>query len=248
MVAVPFLSPPTAALELPPAEKARLRARWAAWWEPLRDEIREAPPAEDSVEERAVLVRFVSGAGQTLGEFASIIEPVLRSAFDKLLQDLVTAEDAQAATERRLGLKFLSRAVQVLDAFFEMFRAFGRDQPALFSNLPTSSEQVAGVLTPALISILRLELAVFVAFDLAQEGTPTEFVAWARRSLDASNHAAPYLSSFFRAAAPSSDSRSDPLSADVSLPSVAFDRLLELVESPPAPSSRLRGLIRGQGS
>lgn len=248
MVVSPIL-PLTENLDVAPEVKERMRAEWAAWWLPLREQVRGELPSEDSLEERRALHRFVTGISNTMSEFGPLILPHLRRGFDRLLRDLVAAEDEKAKTDRRLGLRFLSRAVQVLDTFFEAFRAFA---PGLLANgLPKvaeSEEEFARTLDPASIALLRLELAVFVAFDLVNEGTPGEFVEWASRAQNASNHASPYVAVFFRAKNHVGDADADHLSADLVLSSTGFDRLVELGENPPAPSTRLRRLVRGRDS
>lgn len=249
MVGAPILIP-TDSLVLPDAKKAEVRAHWASWWRPLRDEVRRQPPAEGSPAEIAAMRRLLDGLSSTFSEFGSVIMPLLRSSFDRLLQDLVAAEDAKAPTEKRLGLKFLSRAVQVLDTFFESFRAFGPELDSnAFSYAPQTDEEFGRAFDNASLALLRLELAVFIAFDLAEEesGASTEeFVEWARRAQNASNHAQPYVAVI--ASQRLAGSAVDPLSADLVLSNAGFEQIAKSVEQPRPPSDRLRGLLRGRDS
>lgn len=248
MVAAPILIPSPANLALDPAVKEQVRAYWAHWWLPFRDQVRREVPEEDSLAERATLIRFVGGLAATMSKFGPDIVPALRGGFDTLLQDLVCAEDAGAPTERRLGIRFLSRAVQVLDAFFEVFRAFGPQIADSLSSLQPDDD-LAHTLDPASIAMLRLELAVFVSFDLveAESAAAGEFVEWARRAQNAANRASPYVALIANQRNYVGEDP-DHLSANVSLSAAAFDRVVELGETPPMPSTRLRGLLRGRNN
>jgi hypothetical protein len=59
-MALPALFIPTSldASGLSPEAAERLRASWAGWWEPFREELRASPPAENSAEERQAVARL----------------------------------------------------------------------------------------------------------------------------------------------------------------------------------------------
>jgi hypothetical protein len=243
-IAAPILPPAPDELDLPEEVREELRASWTSWWTTLRDEVRAHPPDHDTQIERLVLARFLRGLLSLTQRYGSFLRPLLRAGFSRAFENLIEQEEAQAAPIRRLGLKLLGRAVEVLGELFEATLAFA--PPALVFDvveqpLPDTDEAIAHYLDEPGAALLRLELSVFVAFDLAQEASLEEFAVWARRANMAAQRAAPImamLSSYSSAWAPID------MSADVVLAPPAFDRVVELVENPPAPSTKLRELLR----
>jgi hypothetical protein len=243
-VAAPILPPAPAELDLPRDVQIALRAKWAGWWEPLREELRAAPPAFDSPDERMALARFARGLVSITAEFGDVLRPLLvREGFARVFEDLVRAEELQAPPIRRLALKFVERAVDVLGELFEAATAFAPPSlpvEALSQLLLATDEALAPLLDAPSVALLRLELYTFVAFDLVRDESVEEFATWARRARVAAQAAAPYVARFAAIArvAPSGDP-----SPDVTLTDSEFTRLAAILENPPAPSERLRRLV-----
>jgi hypothetical protein len=243
MVVAPILPPAPGELNLPEEVRDELRACWAAWWGPLREELRAAPPIHDAPEERVVLARFLRGLVTFTERYGSALRPLLRAGFWRVFEDLVAEEETQAPTIRRLGLKLLGHAVEVLGEFYEAAIAFAPSSLLVDSVegiLPDADDTVARSLDQPSMALLRLELSAFVAFDLASEGPIEEFAAWARVAHTAARRAAPFvamLSAYSRVQTPID------VSADIVLPPTAFDRVVQLLENPPTPSGRLRSLL-----
>jgi hypothetical protein len=242
-VAAPILPPEPGELGLPEEVRQALRAQWAAWWEPLRAELRARPPTQDSFEERMALARFARGLVPLIETYGAALRPLLREGFARAFEELVAEEEKQTPTIRRLGLKHIARAVEVLGELYEAALAFAPPRLPVEDAaqlLPDADEAVARLLDPPSVALLRLELYAFIAFDLVREDPLEEFVAWARKAHTAARCAAPFvtmLAAYSRAA-------SGELSPDVVLPAAAFDHVVDLVENPPAPSARLRQLLR----
>jgi uncharacterized protein (DUF1778 family) len=243
VVAALILPPSPACLDLPAGVREGVLASWAAWWEPLRDKLRKEPPTEDSAEERAALVRFVTGTNSILRQLGPAVLPLLQSGIDQALIELLNREDASAPTERRLGLRFLERAVETLGEFLDTVRRVAPESLVVEAEEATevSDEESQRELDPASVTLVRLELAVFMAFDLVAGSDTREFVVWARAAKTAAGRAAPYVTQLAteRALAVAEDA-----SPDLVLSTQAFNRVVELLENPPAPSARLCELVR----
>ena len=241
-VAAPILPPAPGELDLPEELREGLRAKWAAWWEPLRAELRARPPTQDSREERLALARFARGLVALNETYGSTLRPLLREGFARVFEELVTEEEKQTPTIRRLGLRHVGRAIEVLGEFYEAAIAFappGLPVEAVTQLLPDTDEAVARLLDAPSVALLRLELYAFVAFDLVREDPLEEFVAWARKAHTAARCAAPFVASL----SAYSRATSAEVSAEIALPGAAFDRVVDLIENPPAPSERLRKLL-----
>lgn len=178
--------------------------------------------------------------------YGNALAPILlREGFARVFEELVREEEAQTPTLRRLGLKFVERAVDVLGELFEAAAAFAA--PSLPTGdtggmLPTKDEVTAELLDAPSLAILRLELYTFIAFDLVREESVNEFVTWARSARAAAQAAAPYVARLAATRAPLMTS--EP-SADIVLTGEEYARVVDLIENPPAPSARLCRLLRG---
>lgn len=247
-VAAPILPPSPGDLDLPPEVGAELRAAWSAWWEPFRERVRAVPPVLGSLEERLVIAAFARGLVGITGVFGGALGPLLlREGFSRVFEELVREEEAQAPIIRRLSLKFVERAVDVLGELFEAAAAFSPPSlpvDEISQLLPATDEAIAPLLDASSVAILRLELCTFVAFDLVRDPSVEEFATWARLARGAAQAAAPYVA---RLAQVSRTGASSDLSADVVLTEQEFARVAELVENPPVPSARLRRML-GRGT
>lgn len=245
-VAAPILPPALSELDLPDEVRDDLLSAWTAWWVPLREQLRHAPPEFGSPEERLALAGFARGLVDIMQRFGNVLAPILlREGFARVFEALVREEEAQTPTLRRLGLKFVERAVDVLGELFEAAAAFAA--PSLPTGdiggaLPSTNEATAQLLDAPSLAILRLELYTFIAFDLVRDEPVDEFVGWARSARAAAQAAAPYVARLV-ATRPTLGTL-DP-SADIVLTGEQYARVVDLIENPPAPSARLRRLLRG---
>lgn len=246
MVAVaPILLPASSGLDLPVDVREELSGAWASWWEPLRSELGSVPFPMDSSEERRLLARFARSLLVYNARFGEALAPALRSGISQIFEQLLEQEEAQAAGARRFGLKLLGYAVQVFGELFEAAAAAIAAAPEFAEvssklRLPDSDAEMAAALDPASVAVFRLELSLFVAFDLAREGKDEDFRAWAKFANVAARRASPYA----RASVAHVNPMTDELSADIVLDVAAHERLVTLVEKPPSPSTRLRSLMR----
>jgi len=244
-VAAPILPPEPGALDLPEEVREGLLATWAAWWEPLRADLRANPPTMDSFDERLAIARFARGLVPLLETYGVALRPLLRDGFARLfeqLEELVNNEEKQTPTIRRLALKHVARAIEVLGDLYEAANAFAPPRLPVEEAaqlLPDADATLARLLDPPSLALLRLELYAFVAFDLVREEPLEEFLAWARKAHSAARCAAPFVATL------SAYARAVPgeLSGDITVPTATFDHLLYLGENSPSPSDKLRQLL-----
>jgi hypothetical protein len=195
MVLASFILPPDlGGLHLPDDVRERLAAFWAGWWGPLRDELRAAPPPEeDSENERQVLARFLSGLLEITREFGEPLRPLLRARFVEMFEDLIAQAEKEVAEDRRFGLRLFGRAVGVMSEILEIARALlPRDW---LQHIPTDHDaEVSTALDDEVgRAIARLELAVFMTFDLLHEDSTERFLVWARQASRAAMRAKPLV-------------------------------------------------------
>lgn len=243
-IAAPILPPAPDALDLPEEIQDDLRAFWFAWWGPLRDEVRAHPPEHDAPHERVVLARFLRGLLSLVERYGDILRPLLRTGLSRAFESLVAREEDHVTSIRRLGVKLLGRAVAVLGEVFEatvVFASSSLPVENLNQLLPPTDEALALLLDDLSVAVLRLELSVFVAFDLVQEESVEEFAFWARSAHVAAQRMVPFVSML---SVYSRKPMSVDVSADLVLPPAAFDRMIQLVEQPLPPSATLRSLLR----
>lgn len=203
--------------ELSEGARVYIEETWAPWWETFRDELRHDPPVEGSSQERFLAARFLDAVARIMKEAAPALDRMVRPDLQSGVESLWHRELQEATADRELGFQLLRQAVEVLDGYealgsvFErilaLTRAQGIEHIAGAGARPASPEEpfeepaekpfgeIEKALDPESVLLIRLEMEIFVAFDLASEGSADEFYSWARRAAMTSRQAVALLPS-----------------------------------------------------
>ena len=245
-MALPALFIPTSldASGLSPEAAERLRASWSVWWAPFREELRASPPAEGSAEERQAVARLAQHIFVMMAEFGPDFAQALQSGVQQSIEHLLLQAEGDVETERRLGLHWLRHALEGLGKVIDQLAFLvpvGRLDAEL-AQLPTTAAEIERHLDMTSILLLRLELGVFVAWDLLSDGTPTEFCTWARRAATTARHLDMRLPFLFWSF-PSKDGDVD-LCAETMLDAQGVATVLRLLDDAPGPNEAMVRLFR----
>lgn len=245
-MALPALFIPTSldASGLSPVAAERLRASWEGWWAPFREELRALPPEEGSAEERQAVARLAQHIFGMMANFGPELTQALQSGVQQSIEHLLVQAEEDVETERRLGFHWLRHALEGLGKVIDRLAFLvpvGRLDAGL-ADLPTTAEEIERQLDMTSILLLRLELGVFVAWDLISEGTPTEFCAWARRAATTARHLDVWLPFLFWSF-PSEDGAVD-LRPETMLDAHGVTTVLRLLDDAPGPNEAMLRLFR----
>lgn len=218
-----------------------MRAAWRSFFEPLKTRLRGAMPRRDSPEELSALTTFASGIwGVLRAHGPSSLSQLIHAASQRDLEAMVRREGDRTPTERKLALRYLQQAFAVLDAARAQ-AVPSAEAIAKLENELVEDAHVAFALAALQHSfprsMLSLELYAFVAFDLLEEGTTDELVAWALRARAVATDL-----EGLRSRVPQVDAEAMP-SATIMLSAEEHEAFEALLESPPEPSDRLRRLL-----
>jgi hypothetical protein len=223
----------------------RLRASWSAWWEPFRDELLAAPPAEDSLEERTALARFAVHVSDMMGVFPGDLAKVLQHGIQQTIERLLLQAAENVEVERRLGFHWLQEAVEILgrviDRFVYVTPAGGMEQAVAL--LPRTPAEVERYLDRPSTLMLRLELYTFVAWDLVASGTPAEFCSWARKAATAAQQFDAMFPFLMLALESGGQPNDVDLRTETVLDVAGVATVLRLLDDPPGPNEALLRLF-----
>jgi hypothetical protein len=245
-VALPALFIPssldTSGLE--PEVADRLRASWGAWWEPLGNELRAAPPTEGSPEERQAVARLAGHIFGMMGEFGAAFSTALQSGVERTIEQILLRAAEDVETERRLGFHWLQAALEMLGRIVARLVHAAPPEAIMAAMAHLSAEEIEERLDPLSMVVLRLELSAFVALDLISQSTPGEFCFWARRAAAASRAVDVWMPFLYWTFGTTQDDEAD-LHADVALDGKGVATVLRLLDEAPGPNAAMLRLFRG---
>jgi len=152
-------------------------------WRPLSREMRERRPEVGGATERAFLGRFMAFIAGVLNENPGVLG-VLRDVLDQGLSDLLKAEFAESAVERKLALRQIGSALSTFAVSSEsLLSELGPLVFEALSDLPDLNDASAmnsALADPVAAAFLRVELDLMVAVDAVGESLD-DLTYWARR-------------------------------------------------------------------
>lgn len=210
----------------------------------FREELRTSPPVENSAEERRAVARLALHIFGMMADFGPDITRALQSGVQQSIEHLLLQAEEGVETERRLGFHWLRHAVEALGKVVDRLAFLvpvGRLDAGL-AQLPTSADEIERHLDMTSILLLRLELGVFVAWDLIAEGTPAEFCAWARRAATTARQLDVWLPFLFWSFPP--DEGEADLRPETMLDAYGVATVLRLLDDAPGPNEAMLRLFR----
>jgi hypothetical protein len=179
-----------------------------------------------------------------MAEFGPDFTQALQSGVQHSIEHLLLQAEKVVETERRLGFHWLRQALEgfgkVIDRLAFLVPVSQLD--AELTKLPTDADEIEAHLDFTSVLLLRLELGVFVAWDLISEGTPTEFCAWARRAANTARQVDVWLPFLFLAF-PSEDGDVH-LRPETMLDAHGVATVLRLLDDAPGPNEAMLRLFR----
>jgi hypothetical protein len=140
-----------------------------------------------------MLARFLSIAGAFLQKLGAATSDGVALPHHHHASRAPSDDDfARAPAERKLGLYHLRQAAEVFEAVIAPLASIPSRLRAKVSEevLPQDPADLEPLLDEGSRRVLRLEVDLLVAFDLATEADVGEFCAWAKRAVMSSRRAA----------------------------------------------------------